>query len=391
MTVEHSTPDPREPAGTPETLSAYRAARAGAALFDRSGEARLLVTGPDRASWLQGLLTNDIVALRAGEGCYAAYLTPQGRMIADVRVLALEQAMLLDLPSSSATTVRERLEMVIIMEDVAVSDVSGTVARLAVHGPAAATVLANALAALRLQTTGGVSQPASRALPDALHSLGEHESIRLDGPSGTAGEVTFAPVVAGARELGERGFDVYVPAGLAGALRDRVLAAGAVGGTPAVWEILRTEQGTPVFGRDMDETTIPLEAGIQDRAISLTKGCYVGQEVIIRVLHRGHGRVARRLVGLRPAGVAHVDPAADAPGAARLASGDVLVAADDERREVGRITTAVHSPALGHVIALGYVHRDLAEPGHVVRTSRGEGSGLLVVTATPFARAAAAP
>jgi folate-binding protein YgfZ len=114
-------------------------------------------------------------------------------------------------------------------------------------------------------------------------------------------------------------------------------------------EAVRIESGRPRFGLDMDTDTIPLEAGLEDRAISRSKGCYVGQEVIVRVQDRGHGRVAKRLVGFT------FDAAAAVPSAgARIASGD---------REIGRVTSAVRSPALARPIALGYVHRDFVEPG----------------------------
>jgi folate-binding protein YgfZ len=116
----------------------------------------------------------------------------------------------------------------------------------------------------------------------------------------------------------------------------------------------------------MDEDTIPLEAGIEDRAISLTKGCYVGQEVIIRVLHRGHGRVARKLVGIVFA------PAASVPS-----RGERILAAD---RDIGSITSAVESPALGAPIALGYVHRDFQQPGTSVTVGARSGT----VTTLPF-------
>src|SRR5258707_12007550 len=108
-------------------------------------------------------------------------------------------------------------------------------------------------------------------------------------------------------------------------------------------EAIRIEAGVPRFGRDMNEDTIPLEAGIEARAISFTKGCYVGQEVVIRVLHRGHGRVARKLVGVRLSG-----DRVPADGAA-IRSGD---------REIGHVTSAAFSPSLNAPSALGYVHRD---------------------------------
>jgi folate-binding protein YgfZ len=121
----------------------------------------------------------------------------------------------------------------------------------------------------------------------------------------------------------------------------------------------------PLFGRDMDEETIPLEAGIESRAISFSKGCYVGQEVVIRVLHRGHGRVARKLVGLTLDG----DQVPDAGAVIR--SGD---------REIGHVTSSTASPALKRPIALAYVHRDFFEPG--TKVTVGEQSA--AVTALPF-------
>jgi folate-binding protein YgfZ len=125
------------------------------------------------------------------------------------------------------------------------------------------------------------------------------------------------------------------------------------------------ESGMPLFGRDMDEETIPLEAGIESRAISFTKGCYVGQEVIIRVLHRGHGRVARRLVGLTLDG----DRVPEAGAAIR--SGD---------REIGHVTSSSASPALQRPIALAYLHRDFLEPGTAVTV----GDQNATVAALPF-------
>jgi folate-binding protein YgfZ len=148
---------------------------------------------------------------------------------------------------------------------------------------------------------------------------------------------------------------------------DEVNCFACVGGRAscdaATLEAARIEASYPVYGVDMTPDTIPLEAGIEDRALSLTKGCYVGQEVIIRVLHRGHGRVARRLVRLRGRG--------DAPQKdAKVFSGD---------REVGFITSSAKSPRLG-AIALGYVHRDFVEPGTAVEIDLGEARTLAHVT-----------
>src|SRR5581483_12183956 len=133
-------------------------------------------------------------------------------------------------------------------------------------------------------------------------------------------------------------------------------------------EAIRVEGGVPLFHRDMDEETIPLEAGIEAQAISFTKGCYVGQEVIVRVLHRGHGRIARRLMGLRIDGGAVPAPATE------------VRAAD---RAVGEVTSAVFSPALEQPIALAYLHRDFLEPG--TRVTVGDSSAEVVEL--PFVKA----
>jgi len=163
-------------------------------------------------------------------------------------------------------------------------------------------------------------------------------------------------------------FDLFVPASGFQKVTSRLANAGAVNMTSDLVEALRIEAGRPAFGIDMTEETIPLEPGLLDRAISTTKGCYVGQEVIVRVLHRGGGRVAKRLVRL------NIDPAqpeAPAAGAAILIDG----------REVGRVTSAGWSPRLDHAVALGYVHRDAAEPGRQVSIGTESGAAPATIAA----------
>lgn len=149
---------------------------------------------------------------------------------------------------------------------------------------------------------------------------------------------------------------------------------------PAAAEVVRVESGRPAFPGDMDQDTIPLEAGIADRAVSFDKGCYVGQEVIVRILHRGGGRVARRLAGLTFERSADPDSPLPSRGAA-------IFSGDDE---VGRVTSAVRSPAVGAVIALGYVRRELADAadagGATVQVASGTGRVPAAVTALPFVR-----
>lgn len=328
----------------------YAALQDGAGLFDRRSRGRLQLTGEDRRSYLHGLLTNDIAALVAGTGCYAALLTPQGRMISDMRVSELGSRLLIDLPGATADAVRQRLADFIFSEDVEVRDVAGEVGHCGLYGPEAADVLASVLGA-------------SDAIREQLSSMdsGSNSPYRFRASS---------LAVVRSDDYGAPGFEVFADAADIDPFTAAARAAGAQDVEAAALEVTRIEAGRPEFGVDMDEHTIPLEAGIEDRAISLTKGCYVGQEVIIRVLHRGHGRVAKRLVGM-------IGASADGP----LAGGTIL---ESEGRAIGSITSATESPRLRRPIALGYVHRDFAEPGRVVHAaSRGSARSLTVVT-TPF-------
>jgi folate-binding protein YgfZ len=303
--------------------SGYAALHSGAGLIDRSGAGRILLTGADRRSYLQGLLTNDIAALAPGTGCYAAMLTAQGRMMTDMRVLELGDGVLLDVPRQVATAIRDHLDRFIFSEDVKVEDVTASGAEIGVYGPGALDVLVQA----------GVEG-------EAPSGLFQNRSTRIAGVDA---------VVVRSDEAGVTGYDVIVDAAKAETVTAALLAAGAVRVNDADAEAVRIEKGRPRFGVDMDTDTIPLEAGLEERAISRSKGCYVGQEVIVRVQDRGHGRVAKRLVGLT------FDAAAALPVAgARIVSGE---------REIGRVTSATWSPALTRPIALGYVHRDFVEPG----------------------------
>jgi folate-binding protein YgfZ len=326
----------------------YQAARRRAAVIDRSGRGRLVVSGADRASYLQGLLTNDIVALATGRGCYAAYLTPQGRMITDLFVYELGDLMLVSLPRAVKDAVLARFDRFLFTEDVKLGDVTDSFAQIAVVGPDAPTAVRGVI---------------EGAAVDGLSVLPEHGCVRghFDGQPAIVTRVT---------DTGEPGFDIYVERPQADAASARLLALGAVPLDEPTAEAIRIEAGVPLFGLDMDEDTIPLEAGIEARAISLTKGCYVGQEVIIRVLHRGHGRVARKLAGLVLDG-----DSAPAPGTpARVAE-----------REVGRVTSSAMSPALKRPIALAYLQRDCLAVG----TSVSIGEARAVVTDLPFVRHAA--
>jgi folate-binding protein YgfZ len=330
----------------------YDAARTSAVIVDRSAQGKIAFAGSDRGSFLHALLTNDIIGLTPGTGVYAAYLTPQGRMISDMRVIEIGDRMLLDVEAAVAGPLAERFDKLIFSEDVQVRDVSHELAEIGVHGPSASDVIERALG----MTAKGLVKQYNNMLKERW------------GPTPSEGPI----IIVRDDSLGLTGFDIYVPRKDAGTTRQCLTGASAVEIDKDTTEVLRLEAGRPRFGVDMDADTIPLEAGIEDRAISFTKGCYVGQEVIIRVLHRGHGRVARRLVGLVIGG--------DAP-----APGDMIAAGE---HAVGTITSAAQSPLMGSPIALGYVHRDYTAPGTelTVRPIRSAAAVSARVHQIPFSR-----
>lgn len=306
----------------------YNAAHNAAALIDQSSQGTVALTGGDRASFLHALLTNDVAGLAQGRGVYAAYLTPQGRMISDMRVIETGTRMLLAVEHDVAAALATRLDSLIFSEDVQVRDATGEFAILGMYGPSAARMI---------QQATGISVA---DLVDQYDNV-TSESVSIVREDG----------------LGVPGYDVYIPRDSAHDVRAKLVAAGAVETSEETFETLRIEAGRPRFGIDMNSDTIPLEAGLEDRAISFTKGCYVGQEVIVRVMHRGHGRVARRLVSI-------VLPHASVP-----ARGDKIHAGD---RVVGEITSATASPKLGASLALAYVQRDHAVPGAELRVNGSE-------------------
>ncbi len=315
----------------------------GAAIGEVDSRLQLAVAGSDRAGYLQGLLTNDIQALSAGSGCYAAWLTPQGRMLTDMHVLESDGMILLDVPADQAEPTAARLEQFLFSEDVKLGSLVGALTTVRLHGPGAPAALERAL--------DGVSGLAAWA---PYH----HEHVGFGGES---------LVLARIDQLAVPGYCAYLSAGRRDALVAALVAAGAREVSPEAITAARIEAAYPVFGTDMTVDTIPLEAGIESRAISLTKGCYVGQEVIIRVLHRGHGRVARKLVTLRLDGTG-------AEARSKVLAGE---------REVGFVTSVAASPASGP-IALAYVHRDLAVDGAAVTVDTPAGRLAAVVRAQPI-------
>jgi folate-binding protein YgfZ len=308
----------------------YRALHGDAVWVDRSTrDARLEVRGPDATDWLQGLLTQDVKALHGGQGTDAAYLTPQGRMIAEIRVHHRGETYLLETAVSARASLLSRLDQFVIMEDIAIVDVTATIGCLTVMGPGAAAAAS---------ACTGIAQTDLDALP-------QHAHVALAAPGA---------FVAASRDFGVPAFDLFAPTEGIGVWRGMLQARIPVA-SDRLLETARIEAGRPRYGVDMHEDTIPLEAGIESRAISFDKGCYVGQEVVIRILHRGGGRVARRLVWL--------ECAPHAPDAQAWHIGQAVHLAG---KPVGHITSQCWSPARGGLLAIAMLHRDATEPGTVV-------------------------
>lgn len=314
-------------------ITSHDVLRDGALLVGHGESGVVRVAGADRATWLQGLLTNDVEALRPGHGCYAAWLTPQGRMLTDAVVLHEDDSLAVEVPAAIVEALLRQLDEAIFAEDVRLTDESGAWRTLGVYGDRSAEVIARSLIGSRPSTHGLDAA--------ALHGWSELEHAPLP-PLGR---------VARVGTYGVPGFAMRVPTDQADLWTSRLRLAGATLATAEAIEYARIETGRPRFLVDMDADTIPLEAGIESRAISFTKGCYVGQEVIVRVVHRGGGRVARKLVGLAIDGPDV--PLARAP----VKAGD---------REIGRVTSAAWSPRLLRTVALAYVHRDFVAPATAV-------------------------
>jgi folate-binding protein YgfZ len=317
------------------------AVRAAAGLFRLEQRGLIEVTGGDRVRWLNGMLTNDIAALAAGperSGCYALLLTRQGRIVGDFHVLHRGDALWLETEAEAVAASIEALERFIIADDVKLRDRSGELARLGLEGPQAEAVLARALGR------------APALAPDACADV-------------ALGDTPLTLAAYG--WSGEPGFQLFAPRGAAPAVERALLAAGAgcglIAAAAETLEILRIEAGVPRLGHELDPSVLPGEARLE-HAISRSKGCYTGQEVIARMESRG--RASHLLVGL-----VSDSPAPPAVGAGVFA----------DAREVGQVTSSCRSPAAG-AIALAFVRRPHDAPGTALRA----GAEPVRVAALPF-------
>jgi folate-binding protein YgfZ len=320
--------------------------RAGVGVVDLSCRSRLCVTGADRVRFLHGQVTNDVQRLRSGEGCYAALVNAKGKLQSDLNIFCLADELLLDFEPGYRDAVVQRLDKFVVTEDVQLLDAAPHYGLVSALGPRAAQAVAQ------------LGFP--WALPARPYAFGNHQDPALGRfylmrRAGLGNSPAFGS-----------GFDLFIPiAALAPVFERLAAAAQSLGGRTCGWEALETvriEWGIPRFGQDMDESNLPPEAGIESRAVSYSKGCYIGQEVIARL--RTYGQVAKSLRGLRlPAG-----------WATRPARGDKLFADD---KEVGQVTSAIAT------FALGYVRKEHHAPGTALTLCTTTGECPVTVTELP--------
>ena len=351
----------------------HAALRESAGVLDLSFRSRLCLVGADRARFLHGQVTNDVNQLRPSEGCYAAITTAKGKMESDLNIFALADELLLDFEPGLTEKISARLEKFIVADDVQIVDAAPHYGLLSVQGPKSEAIIC----ALDLFPEIPQRQFASTKISDA--TLGEiylanHARLsnlcrsRGDEAQIKSGEKSETPHVVSYN----LGFDLFIPNNSIGAVADKLIAAAKnFGGRVCGWsafETARIENGIPRFGADMDETNIPLECGIESRAVVYDKGCYIGQEVINRIHSVGH--VNRELRGLRLA-----DDLQNLP-----ARGDKLFF---NGKEVGQVTSAVKSPAFGN-LALGYVRREANQAGTELILKTASGESVAKVVEVPF-------
>jgi len=300
------------PAVTP--LSAddpdYQALRSSAAWLDLSARGKIIATGEDRARLLHAMTSNQVQELRPGDGCYAFFLNPQGRILADVNLFCRENDFLLDVEPETRESLYQHLDHYIIADDVTLEDATPRLATLSLEGPQA------------LATAARIGTPV---------------------PEKPWAHVAWNNVtVANVTSTGAPALRFFVPVDEKQALIDKFALPEA---SPQAARVVRLENCQPRFGEDILSTTLSQETQ-QSHAVNFNKGCYIGQEIVERV--RSRGLVHRLLAGVEIDSTEPPEP-------------DTRLFQDDQ--DAGKITSAAFSPALGKVVGMAYLRRELAEPG----------------------------
>jgi folate-binding protein YgfZ len=322
----------------------YRRMHSAAVVIDRSHRGRLRFFGEKSGEALTGLVTSDVLGIQPGHGGYAAALSAKGRIVADMRIIAGMGSYLVDTPAKAWPGFLAMVKKYVNPRVSGYRDESHAIRDLGVFGPRSREVV----------------QALSGAPDDALTALApyHHLGVSIDGQPVT---ILRSP------DVGVEGYELFVPFELFESLWRAAIEAGASPAGLTAWEIARVEAGRPEWGIDIDDSTIPQEANFDDLgAISYTKGCYIGQEVVARVHFRGH--VNRHLRGLR-SGSEEPPP-----------TGAQLI--DEGGNHVGDVRSSVVSPQLGG-LAIGMVRREVAA-GATVKAKWESGERSVEVTTLPF-------
>lgn len=334
----------RLPAHFGSPAEEYRAVRSAAGLIDLPDRGLLQFTGPDRQTFLQGMLSNDLKALKPFDGQYAALLTQQGKVVADVRVLCSLNSFYLDFWENLKDKILAHLHRYLVADDVEIADRSEEYSTLSVQGPRSEELVRSLVGSVELP-----GQPFGHVMANVEAS---------------------AICIVRASHTGEIGYDLIIPLKDLESVARRLTDLGAP--FSARWvgaesqNVLRVEAGIPRYGIDFSEDNLLLEVGI-DHAVSFTKGCYLGQEVVERIRSRGH--VNRKLCGLL------------LDGSTSARAGDRLLKDD---QVIGAVTSSVFSPRLDRPIALGYVHRDCWTAETALTLAHDGAARSATVTTLPF-------
>jgi aminomethyltransferase len=308
----------------------YTALHESAAWLDISSRGRLCAAGEDRLRLLHAIASNTVEGLAAGQGTYAFFLDAQGRIQADSRLFVSADRVWIDCEPEVRTALREHIESYIIMDDVQLEDLTGSTAALTLEGPGADQIAR--------QATGGVPDPAP-------FSHRESDGIRILRSTLT----------------GQPGLWFLCPAGGQTQLIEKLVAAGAAAASPDDFRVARVENRRPRFGEDYSSSNIPHETCLL-QAVSFSKGCYLGQEIVERV--RARGQVNKLLAGLE----------FDTTG--RLAAGTPV---EHAGRQAGRLSSPVFSPRRGKVLAFAILRREAATEGAEVTSGGVSGRVLPIV------------
>ena len=329
-----------DPGNTPlsftNAVEEYWAVKKSSGMADMSSLGRLVITGKDRVSFLNGLLTNDATKLRDSEGQHTALLNNKARVTADLYLYGQPDALLIDTGNAAASKVKEDLDRFVITEDVQIRDATRDLVQITIQGSESGSAIKETL---------GTSVDDLKPLQQK--TLGPSTLVSRD-------------------RTGQGGYDIILPTDEAEAVWQGFLLKSGVSGVKPVGaralEILRLEAGYPKYGVDVDENTIILEAGYKD-AISFTKGCYLGQEVVARASHIG--RVNKQLVQLE------IETNEPPLSRSKLRS---------DKIDAGFVTSAAFSPGIGKVVALAYANRDYAKDGTRLSVEGSEKSNIAIVT-----------